>query len=43
MKRTCRRVLTPMKNESQKLLWFGATIAAPSAGMQFGPEICIRK
>ena len=37
MKRTCRRVQTPMKNESQKLLWLGATIAAPSAGMCSAP------
>jgi hypothetical protein len=32
MKRRWRRVQTAMKNESKKLLWFGATIAAPSAG-----------
>ena len=43
MKRTCRRVHTPMKKESQKLLWLGATIAAPSEGMQSAPEMCIRK
>ena len=31
-----------MKNESQKLLWFGATIAAPSCGMCSAPDTCIR-
>ena len=34
---------TPMKNESQKLLWLGATIAAPSAGTCSAPDTCIRK
>ena len=43
MKRTWRRVHTPMKNESQKLLWFGATTAAPSAGMCSAPDTCMRK
>ena len=43
MKRTCLRVHTPMKNESQKLLWFGATTAGPSGGMCSAPEMCIRK
>jgi hypothetical protein len=32
-----------MKKESQKLLWFGATTADPSVGMQSAPEMCIRK
>ena len=31
-----------MKNESQKLLWLGATIAAPSFGMCSAPETCMR-
>ena len=43
MKRRWRRVHTAMKNESQKLLWFGATIAAPSPGMCSAPSMCIRK
>jgi hypothetical protein len=36
-------VHTPMKNESQKLLWLGATTAAPSTGMCSAPEMCMRK
>jgi hypothetical protein len=32
-----------MKNESQKLLWLGAMIAAPSLGMWSAPEMCILK
>src|SRR5687767_11723061 len=43
MKRTWRRVQAAMKNESQKLLWLGATMAAPSFGMQSAPETCMRK
>ena len=43
MKRRWRRVQTPMKNESQKLLWLGAMIAAPSAGMCSAPDTCMRK
>jgi hypothetical protein len=35
-------VQTPMKNESQKLLWLGATIAAPSAGMCSAPDTRMR-
>ena len=34
---------TAMKNESQKLLWLGATMAAPSAGTFAAPSTCIRK
>src|SRR5918997_5733380 len=43
MKRTWRRVHTATKKESQKLLWFGATIAAPSRGMCSAPDTCMRK
>ena len=43
MKRRCRRVHTPMKNESQKLLWLGAITAAPFAGMCSAPDTCMRK
>ena len=32
----------PRKNESQKLLWLGAMIAAPSLGTQSAPETCTR-
>ena len=32
-----------MKNESQKLLWLGATIAAPSSGTCSAPDTCMRK
>jgi hypothetical protein len=39
MKRTGRLVAAPTKNESQKLLWLGVTIAAPSAGMCPAPVI----
>ncbi len=39
MNRSGRRVAAPMKNKSQKLLWLGVTIAAPSAGMCSAPEI----
>ena len=39
MKRTWRRVAAPTKNASQKLLWLGATIAGPRAGMCSAPEI----
>ena len=39
MKRTGRLVAAPTKNESQKLLWLGVTIAAPSAGMCSAPVI----
>ena len=37
MNRRWRFVAAAMKNESQKLLWFGATIAAPLAGMCSAP------
>ncbi len=43
MKRRGRRVQAAMKNESKKLLWLGATIAAPSPGMCSAPEMCMRK
>ncbi len=33
---------TAMKNESQKLLWLGATIAAPYSGMCSAPDTCMR-
>ncbi len=39
MKRTWRRVAAATKNASQKLLWFGATIAGPSGGMCSAPDI----
>ena len=39
MNRSGRRVAAPMKNESQKLLWLGVTIAGPSAGMCSAPVI----
>ena len=42
MNRSGRRVAAPMKNESQKLLWLGVTIAAPSAGMCSAPVIYSR-
>jgi hypothetical protein len=37
MKRRWRFVATAMKNESQKLLWFGAMITGPSCGMRSAP------
>jgi hypothetical protein len=36
-------VQSATKNESQKLLWFGAMIAGPLSGIFSTPEICIRK
>ena len=42
MKRTVRRVAIATKNASRKLLWFGATIAAPASGMCSAPEMRTR-